>query len=273
MIGDMGKVELFELCDAKQFQKCNAQNAFFIGIKELSIALLDSSWKNVKPANIFTKGDWTLSQSRTTSSRRGDLEVLGTAKLKHRKPTMLEGDVSKRKLKFAWTEETYIEMDKLPLEDHSYCPLPEEFDRYRKNCFSHWTDQAEMHRWNSDQTSEKQSQICTVSTVNLETSDLNQFTFIKIKGGIRRLLHPVPHGGSVMNTGQVHKLKIVDDLWAHDVIHVSSACCCCLDTLRLSSLCSPPSLSSSFSFSWSSSSSSMWVGSVRSPLCTSANEE
>ena len=51
------------------------------------------------------------------------------------------------------------------------------------------------------------------------------------------------------------------------VTHVSSACCCCLDTIldtiRLSTLCSPPSLSSSFSFSCSSS--SMWVRSMRSP--------
>ena len=58
------------------------------------------------------------------------------------------------------------------------------------------------------------------------------------------------------------------------VIHISSAWCCCLDTLRLSTLHSSPSLSSSFSFSRSSSSSSssMWVGSMRSPMCTSANE-
>ena len=53
----------------------------------------------------------------------------------------------------------------------------------------------------------------------------------------------------------------------------SSACCCCLDTLRPSTLHSSPSLSSSFSFSCSSSSSSMWVGSMRSPMRTSANEE
>ena len=47
----------------------------------------------------------------------------------------------------------------------------------------------------------------------------------------------------------------------------------CFDTLRPSTLHSSPSLSSSFSFSCSSSSSSMWVGSERSTLCASANEE
>ena len=72
---------------------------------------------------------------------------------------------------------------------------------------SHRTNQAVMHRWNSDQTSEKYLQIYTVSTVNLEKSDLNRFLFINSKGGIRRLLHPVPHGGSGMNTGGAHFFK------------------------------------------------------------------
>ncbi len=60
---------------------------------------------------------------------------------------------------------------------------------------SHWTNQAEMHRWNSDQTSEQQPQLWTVSTANLEQSDLNQFLFINTKSGIRLVL-PVLHGGS-----------------------------------------------------------------------------
>ena len=37
--------------------------------------------------------------------------------------------------------------------------------------------------------------------MNLEKSDLIQLLFINTKGGIRRLLPPVPHGGSGMNTG------------------------------------------------------------------------
>ena len=114
------------------------------------------SWLKANPATIFTSGDWMLSQSRTTSSRRGDLEVLGTAKLRHRHsiswPTMCGGDVSERNLKeftivsneiqhivirnseIGWTEEKCIEMDKLAQENHSYCPLPEEIERFRKNC-------------------------------------------------------------------------------------------------------------------------------------------
>ena len=45
------------------------------------------------------------------------------------------------------------------------------------------TEQAEMHRWNSDQTTEQQSQRWTVYTENPEKNDLNQFTFINTKGG------------------------------------------------------------------------------------------
>ena len=53
--------------------------------------------------------------------------------------------------------------------------------------------------------------------MNLEKRDLNQLTFINIKGGIRRLLNPVPHGGSGMNTGGAHKLKTVNGLRAHEM--------------------------------------------------------
>ena len=39
------------------------------------------------------------------------------------------------------------------------------------------THQEEMHQWNSNQTSEKHLQICTVSTVNLEKSDPEPIPF------------------------------------------------------------------------------------------------
>ena len=83
MIREMSNVELFELCET--IPKCNAQNAFFIGIKEWSVALEDISWLKANPVKILVNGDWMLSPSRTTSSRRGDPMVLGTAKPTHRK--------------------------------------------------------------------------------------------------------------------------------------------------------------------------------------------
>ena len=81
----------------------------------------------------------------------GDLVVLGTAKLRHRKsiswPTTRGRDVSKKnfdgihdrfqrdpvyrdsQLKIGWTEKKSIEMDKLAQENHSYCPSSEEYER------------------------------------------------------------------------------------------------------------------------------------------------
>ena len=56
----------------------------------------------------------------------------------------------------------------------------------------------------------------------------------------------------------------------HLMCHLHVVCCLILYD---SPFCFPLSLSSSFSFSCSSSSSSMWVGSMRSPMRTSANEE
>ena len=252
-----------------------------------------------------------------------------------------------------WTEEKCIEMDKLAQENHSYCPSSEEFreieeklvyftEQIRQKC----TDEPPIRLPNSSHNHEPpppwiwRRATWTNSSLSIP------------KVAIRRLLHPVPHGGSGMNTGGAHKLKNVCYFWAHEtsslkeqedlfwtlthqetqsgiltifefvavrsfsswyqfaatddkgeqntltrhifscftahisvshvtlaqvscahVIHVSFAWCCCLDILRLSTLHSSPSLSSSFSFSWSSSSSSMWVGSVWSTPCTSANEE
>ena len=97
-----------------------------------------------------------FSQSRTTSSRRGDLMVLGTAKLKHRKSTLLPTTRGRRclkrnyegihdrflrgpvyrdsKLKIGWTEEKCIAMDKMAQENHSYNLSSEEYSRYHK----HW---------------------------------------------------------------------------------------------------------------------------------------
>ena len=102
-----------------------------------------------------------------------------------------------------WTEEKCTEMDELAQENHPYCPSSEEYSRdVRTTGISHWTNQAEMHRWNSDQTSEEQSQSWTVYTANLEKSDLNQFLFINTQGGIRLL--PALHVGIGIKNGGAH---------------------------------------------------------------------
>ena len=98
-----------------------------------------------------------LSQFRTTSSRRGDPTVLGTAKPTHRKSIFVAHNARKRcikkifdgihdrfqrdpeysdsQLKFGWTEEKCIAMDKLAQEDHSHRLSSEEYERYQKNWY------------------------------------------------------------------------------------------------------------------------------------------
>ena len=109
-------------------------------------------------------------------------------------------------LKIGWTEEKCIAMDKLTQEDHSYFPSSEEYESYQKN----WYISLNKSGKNAPmRLSEKHLQTCTVSTVNLEKSDLNQSLFITTKGGIRLLLLPALHGGTGIKTGGAHFFNFV----------------------------------------------------------------
>ena len=116
-----------------------------------------------------------------------------------------------------WSTERAIAMVKLAQEDHSYCPSSQECERYRKIGIFHWTNEADMHWWNSDKTPEQQAQLRTISTENVEKNGLNQFLFINITGSIRLL----PHGGSGMKIGGAHNLSIccskIDYSWWQSV--------------------------------------------------------
>ena len=166
-----------------------------------------------------------LSQFRTTSSRRRDPTVLGTAKPTHRKSilwsTTRGRDVSKRfmmEFTIVSNEIQYIvtRNSKLagPRRSASQWinlhrkttptahPLRSSRD-IRKIGISHRTNRARMHRWDSDQLFEQQSHWRTVSTENQENNDQNPSLFNNTKGGIRLLL-PVLHGGSGLRTGGAH---------------------------------------------------------------------
>ena len=166
----------------------------------------------------------------------GDLMVLGMVKLQHRrstsKPIMRGRDVSKRVVKeFAIS---FRKIWDIVMRNSKLIGLRRSASRWtswhkkilpiahqlrslrdtRKPGQSLWTHLAEMHRWNSDQTSAKQQQRCTVSTVDLEKSDLHRFLSTSIRNGIRRLLHPAHHGGSGMTTGGALKFIKVNSFWA-----------------------------------------------------------
>ena len=325
---ESGNVELFELCETIPKVLCSECLLYWNQEIVLRTSL---GWKRIhpkfspmatgcflNPALRHQKGATSWCSARQNWGRNSSSW-----------PTMRGGDVSKRILMnftIASNEIQYIVIRNSKLAGprrsasrwinwHKKTipvahPLRSTRD-LRKTGTSHWTNQAETHRWNSDQTSEKQPQLWTVSTANLEKSDLNQSLFINTKGGIRLLL-PVLHGGSGMKTGGAHIFwiccsKIVYS-WlpsaatdgvceqntltrhifscfsalitmshvtlAQGVVRVIPSMChvpVCLTSLRLSTLHSSQSLSSSTSSSWSSFSPSMWVGSERIPLCAPAN--
>ena len=116
-------------------------------------------------------------------------------------------------LKSGWTEEKCIEMDKLAQANQSYCPLSEEYERYKKN----WYISLNTSGRNAPMKlrSDFREAFINMHRLHRESGEERpEPIFFNTKGGIRLLL-PVPHGGSGMKTGGVHKLKIINDLWAH----------------------------------------------------------
>ena len=198
---------------AKQLQRCNAQNGFFIGIKEEFIALVDISWLKSESSQNFSQWrldalsipHYVIKKGRPHGARHGKTDAQNEHFVAHNadpenRDLQLKKMAGPRRSASRWISWHR----KTTPAAH---PLRNTWD-IGKSGISHLTNQAEMHQWNSDQTSEQQSQLWTVSTKNLEQNDLNQSLFINTKGGIRLLL-PVPHGGSGMKTGGAHTFSFV----------------------------------------------------------------
>ena len=82
-----------------QVLTCNAQNAIFIGIKELSVALVDISSKKVNPAEVFINGDWMPSQSRAYVIKKGRLRGARHGKTETREEHFIVHSARRRSLK------------------------------------------------------------------------------------------------------------------------------------------------------------------------------
>ena len=232
MIRDTGNVELFDLCETIPKVHCSEcllyWNQGFVGctcghlLKESEASQHFHQWR----LDPFSIENYVIKKGRPRGNRHGRTEAQKEHFIAHNArrrcvKKKFEGihdrilkDSTYRdsQLQIGWTEETCIAMDKLAQEDHSHCPLPEEFDRYRKNwkttpnksgrkCTnelrSDFRDALKnMHRLHRESGEERPEPIHLLSTP---------------KGDIRRLL-PVPRGGSGTNTGGAHKLKKVNDL-------------------------------------------------------------
>ena len=142
------------LSNAKQFLKCNAQNAFFIGIKEKVHCtcghLLVESESNQKftqwRLDALSIPNYVIKKVRPHGARHGKTEAQNEHFIAHnaRKRCVKKGlkgihdrfqkDLRYRdaQLKADRTAEKCIEMDELALKDFTYRPSPEEFERDKK---------------------------------------------------------------------------------------------------------------------------------------------
>ena len=224
MIREIGNVELFELCETIPKVQCSEcllywnQGIVYCTCGHLLRDIKSSRHFHQWRLDVLSIPNCVIKKGRPRGARHGKTEA--------QKEHVLAHNVRKRCIKknfkgihdrFQRDSENVIRNSKLAGPSRSASrwtswrrkisptahPLRSTRD-IRKTVISYWTNQAEMHRRNSDQTSEQQSQLWTVSTTNLEKSDLNQSFFINIKGGIRLLLLPVLHGGSGMKTGGAH---------------------------------------------------------------------
>ena len=147
MIRDMGNVDLFELCETNPKVQCSECLLWNQGIvycscghllKEREASQHFHQWR----MDAFSIENYVIKKERPRGARHGKTEAQKEHFVAHnaRKRCLkkkFEGvhdrfqkDSTYRdsQLKIGWTEETCIAMDKLAQEDHSYCPLPEEFD-------------------------------------------------------------------------------------------------------------------------------------------------
>ena len=123
-------------------------------------------------------------------------------------------------LKIGWTVDKCIEMDKLAQEDYSFCPSSEEHERYKKN----WCISLNKSGRNAPMKlrSDFREAVTIMNRLHRESGEEGPepILFINTKGGIRLLL-PVPHGGSGMNTGGAHN----NILLKQDRLQLMAICC------------------------------------------------
>ena len=157
MIREVGNVELFELCKTIPKVQCSEcllhWNQGIVCctcghlLKESEASQHFHQWR----LDAFSIENYVIKKGRPRGARHGKTEAQKEHFIAHNArrrclKKKFEGIHDRfikdstyldSQLKTGWTEETCIAMDKLAQENHSYCPLPEEFERYQKNGISH----------------------------------------------------------------------------------------------------------------------------------------
>ena len=205
MIRDMGNVGLFELCETIPKVQCSEcllywnQGIVYCTcghlLKESEASQLFSM---AIRRNAFSIPHYVIKKGRPRGARHGKTEAQKEHYIAHNARRrcfkkkfdgihdhfLKDSTYRDSQLKIGWTEEQCIEMDKLAQENHSHCPLSEEFERYKKNWF------ISLDKSDSD------------ASMKLR-SDFREALTNMPKGGIRLLL-PVPLGDSGMKTDGAH---------------------------------------------------------------------
>ena len=155
MIREMGNVELFELCETIPKVQCSDcflcwnQGIVYCTCGHLLVESESSQTFSQWRLDAFSIENFVIKKERPRGARHGRTEAQKEHFIAHnaRKRCFkmkFEGihdrflkDSTYRdsQLKICWTEEKCIDMDKLAQENHSYCPSPEEFERYKKNWY------------------------------------------------------------------------------------------------------------------------------------------
>ena len=155
MIREMGNVELFELCET--IPKVQCSQCLLYWNQGMIYCTCGDIWKESEASqhfhqwrlDAFSIESYVIKKVRPGGARHGRTEAQKEHFIAHNvrrrclkkkfegiHDRFLKGSTYRdSQLKIGWTEITCIAMDKLAKENHSYCPLPEEFDRYRKNLY------------------------------------------------------------------------------------------------------------------------------------------
>ena len=156
MIREMGNAELFELCEP--IPKVQYSECLLYCNQEILYYTCGHLLVETNPAKIFIKA--TRCFLNPAHRHQDDLVVLGTAKTEAQKEHFVPHNARKRCTKknsvgihdrflkdstyrdsqlknwLDW-KDVHLRWTKLMQENHSYCPLPEEFERYRKKWVYH----------------------------------------------------------------------------------------------------------------------------------------
>ena len=189
----------------KQFRKCNVQNVFFgnQGIVHCICGLLFRESQSSQHLHRWQMDMLSIQKERSHGARHGKTAAqkkhFTAHKVRRRflkqKFEGIHYSYRDSKLKIGWVEETCIAMVKFVQENHSCCPLLEELTLNKPG-------RNEPMKLRSD----FREALANMHRLRRESGErrLEPIHLINTKGGNRRLLHLVFHGGSGTNTGGAH---------------------------------------------------------------------